>query len=215
MMTEKDDHDHDRARNAERAFRLKKDLYVVGSLERGVTVYNQQVRAHNLVWALWELEQRGERQVGRVAVVGGGITGLTTVAALLALFQSRVSVTMFEQLLDVCPIQQGADGRWLHPRIYDWPMEGSRAPSASLPVLNWSEGRASDVARTVMKEFEKYCEAFAQEKERLLVYLGLRHFQIDAEKCEIAWVATKARRFGAFFALDQPGGESSRFDTIR
>jgi hypothetical protein len=212
MMIEKDD--LDRARNAERAFRIKKDLYVVGSLERGVTVYNQQVRAHNLVWALWELEQRGERHVGRVAVVGGGITGLTTVAALLALFKTRISVSMFEQLLDICPIQQGADGRWLHPRIYDWPIEGSRAPSASLPVLDWSEGRASDVARTLMKEFGRYCEAFAQEEERLFVYLGLRHFQIDAEKCEIAWVATKARRFGAFFSLERPEGGSSQFDTI-
>jgi hypothetical protein len=76
MMTEKDD--LDRARNVERAFRIKKDLYIVGSLERGVTVYNQQVRAHNLVCALWELEQRGERHVGRVAVVGGGITGVCT-----------------------------------------------------------------------------------------------------------------------------------------
>src|SRR5437868_4478233 len=97
MMTEKDD--LDRARNVERAFRIKKDLYVVGSLERGVTVYNQQVRAHNLVWALWELGQRGERPVGGVAVVGGGITGLTSFAAILALFASRMSVCMFAPLL--------------------------------------------------------------------------------------------------------------------
>ena len=48
----------------------------------------------------------------------------------------------------------------------------------------------------------------------LSVYLGLRHFQIDATNRKITWVATKGRRAGAHFQLDEPGGISSEFDTI-
>ena len=39
--------DQERAQEAEAAFRLGPGLYLLGSLERGVTVYSQQVRAHN------------------------------------------------------------------------------------------------------------------------------------------------------------------------
>lgn len=202
-----------RAQEVERTYRVRDGLYLLGSMERGVTVYNQQVRAHNLIWALWELDKSNKRRMGRVAVVGGGISGLTAAACCLALFDESTPITLFERLLDICPIQQGSDARWVHPRIYDWPFEGSRAPSASLPVLNWSEGRASDVARTILREFGEYCEAFAGE-ERLAVYLGLRHFQIDARKKKISWVATRGRRAGAFFQLSEPGGMSAKFDTI-
>jgi hypothetical protein len=135
------------ARDVEATFRVVPGLYVIGSLERGVTIYSQQVRAHNLAWALWDLQNKGDRQIGNVAVVGGGIAGLTMAACLLSLFGSDVAITLFERSWDLCPFQQGADVRWVHPRIYDWPLEGSRAPSASLPVLDWTEGRASDVAR--------------------------------------------------------------------
>lgn len=179
---------YERAKVVEPTFRLQSGLYLIGSLERGVTVYNQQLRAHNLVWALWELSKRNEIKVGRVAVVGGGVAGLTAAACFLSLFEEPVSVTMFEQLWDLCPLQQGADNRWLHPKIYDWPAPGSTAPGASLPVLNWAEGRASDVARTIVREFSEFCETFAQSEERLTVLLGLRHFRINAARKEIDWI---------------------------
>jgi hypothetical protein len=70
-------------------------------------------------------------------------------------------------------------------------MAGS-VPGASLPVLDWSEGRASDVVRTIVKEFGAFAESFAAG-ERLAVYLGLRNFQIDAQTKEIFWVAHKAQ----------------------
>ena len=79
--------DLERARDVEKSYRLQTGLYVIGSLERGATVYNQQTRAHNLVWALWELQQRESQNVGRVAIVGGGIAGLTAAACFLALFK--------------------------------------------------------------------------------------------------------------------------------
>src|ERR1700736_3612393 len=99
--------DIERAQEVERTYRVRDGLYLLGSMERGVTVYSQQVRAHNLIWALWELEENNKRPVGRVAIVGGGISGLTAAACSLALFDKSTSITLFERLLDICPIQQG------------------------------------------------------------------------------------------------------------
>lgn len=209
----------ERAKSVEASFRVQPGLYLVGSLERGLTVYNQQLRAHNLVWSLWELHDHNRRvtdiNISRIAIVGGGITGLTIAACFLSRFED-VLVTVFEQLWDLCPLQQGADNRWLHPRIYEWPASGSRAPGASLPVLNWSEGRASDVARTIVSEFGKFSEKFAgsEEQDRLTVLLGLRHFRINAAKNEIDWVANRAKRFGAFFRSGEAEGDSAIFDII-
>lgn len=197
------------------SFRVAPEIYLIGSLERGVTVYSQQVRAHNLVWALHQLQRNGGGGgLGRVAVVGGGIAGLTVTACLLSLFDHAVTVTLFERLWDLCPIQQGTDTRWLHPRIYDWPRTGSRAPRASLPILDWSEGRASDVARNILKEFGSFANEFAKPNSRLGIRLGLRHFQIDATTKRVSWIAHKGRRAGPFVDVSGTEGHSAVFDTI-
>jgi hypothetical protein len=203
-----------RAAEIAATFRVCDGLYLIGSLERGVTVYSQQVRAHNLAWALWQLSRCGRLKVGQVAIVGGGIAGLTAASCILSRFEQAVTVTVFEQLWDLCPLQQGADHRWLHPRIYDWPGAGSRAPSASLPVLNWSEGRASDVARTIVYEFSRYCERFSGLDDRVKLYIGLRHFQITGSSRKIEWIANNAIRSGGFFHVGTPEGSSSAFDII-
>jgi hypothetical protein len=44
--------DLERACDVEKSYRIQTGLYVIGCLERGATVYSQQTRAHNLVWAL-------------------------------------------------------------------------------------------------------------------------------------------------------------------
>ncbi len=179
-------------------------------MERGVTIYSQQVRAHNLAWAICELQRHGFL---RVAIVGGGIAGLTMTACMLSL-NDQMQVTLFEKFWDLCPFQQGADTRWVHPKIYDWPFAGSRAPSASLPVLNWSEGRASDVARTVLREFGRYVHTFANAEARLSVYLGSRHFQVNAAGCEISWIGHRAVRKDEFFHLGSTEGRNEKFDII-
>lgn len=203
-----------RAEAVEKSFLVHPGLYLIGSLERGLTVYNQQLRAHNLAWALWELNKHNKNEnIHRIAIVGGGVAGLTTAACFLSLFEN-VSITLFEQLWDLCPLQQGSDNRWLHPRIYEWPAPGSRAPGASLPVLNWSEGRASDVARTIVSEFRNFADAFDKRRERLGVLLGLRHFQINAAERRIEWIANKTVRAGAFFHIGEAEGDSGIYDII-
>jgi hypothetical protein len=66
----------------------------------------------------------------------------------------------------------------------------------------------------MVREFSDYCRVFGTPDGRLAVLLGLRHFQIDAERNEIAWVATKAMRAGAFFRLGESQGGTAHFDTI-
>jgi len=202
------------ATEVEATFYVGPGIYLIGCLERGVTLYSQQVRAHNLAWALWQREREGGRQLGRVAIVGGGVAGLTIAACVLCLFNESVTVSLFEQRWDLLPLQQGSDARWLHPKIYSWPEQGSRVPSASLPVLDWSEGRASDVARMILKEFGKYINSFSSP-DRLRVYLGLRNFQISADTKEITWIGYSAKQTEeGFFHLDQPEGGATTFDTI-
>lgn len=200
------------SREIEATYRVSPGLYLIGSLERGVTIYNQQVRAHNLAWVLWK--NGDHRKVSNIAVVGGGIAGLTMAASLLSLFGQRVSISLFEKSWDLCPFQQGADVRWVHPRIYNWPDEGSRAPSASLPVLDWTEGRASDVARRIMSEFSKFADSFARPNGGLSIYLGLQHFQIEPNTRSISWIGYKASRENEFFHLGKPEGTSAQFDAI-
>lgn len=80
--------------------------------------------------------------------------------------------------------------------------------------MNWSEGRASDVARTVLREFGCYAQAFALTEARLTVYLGLRHFQVNAANSEISWIGHKAVRHDEFFHLTKPEGRDEKFDII-
>jgi NAD(P)-binding Rossmann-like domain len=198
----------------EQTYRLCEGLYLLGAMERGLTLYNQQVRAHNLIWSLWELHRHGKRDIGKVAIVGGGAAGLTAAAALLSRLGTAVSVTLFERLWDLCPLQQGSDTRWLHPRIYSWPDRGSRAPAASLPILNWSEGRASDIARILTKGFGEYCDQFATRPGSLVILVGIRNFHVRARALTIDWVGTRTEREGAFFRLGASEGDESAFDTV-
>jgi hypothetical protein len=164
---------------------------------------------------LWELQRRGEIQLGkRVAIVGGGITGLTAAAAFLSRFGEALSLSLFEQRWDLCPFQQGSDHRWLHPKIYDWPTYGSRSPGASLPVLNWSEGRASDVARTIINEFAKFSDSFCKSEDQVSIYLGLKNFHVTAANIEINWTAGRTKHAPSFRAVDREVSDKVRFDTI-
>ncbi len=116
-------------------------LYIVGSFAKSVTVYSQQVRALNLIDAMCGMGKL--RRSSRVAIIGGGIAGLTAAAALV---QMGVSVDVFEKEADVIPLQRNSSKRYLHPRVYDWPLTAIDDQDAQLPVLSWQAGAASAVA---------------------------------------------------------------------
>lgn len=191
------------------SYEVKHGLYLLGGLSSGVTVYSQQVRAHNLASAIGQLEAKGLK-ADQIAVVGAGIAGLTITAGLLSCVESA-RITLFEKRWDLCPLQQGSDTRWIHPRIYDWPRVGSRPPSAGLPLLNWQEGRASDVARTILNRFTDYCDRYAH---RLTVFLGLNHLSISAARREIEWMGRQGNRVGRYFRAGLASGDTRKFDII-
>jgi hypothetical protein len=64
-------------------YRVAKNVFLLGCLSSGVTIHKQQVRAHNLAYAMACLY--GSKASKRIAVIGGGVAGLTFVAALMSL----------------------------------------------------------------------------------------------------------------------------------
>lgn len=174
-------------------------LYVVGTFDTGVTVLSQQVRALNFARAAIESEliqsvptdeQTTTDNRRTVAIIGGGFAGLSVAAGLLKK-RADASITIFEQRDTLLPLQQGSDSRWLHPRIYDWPGEGSDASVAMLPVLNWTAARASDVVVQILAEWKKV--VMEREKEPSTLYCNARHLQIHesvgtSKRLQIEWV---------------------------
>lgn len=213
--------DVESARAVLETYEVVTGVYLLGSLSKGVTVYRQQVRAHNLARALTVPGAVGGCALRDIAVVGGGIGGLTVAAALVAV-DDNVRITLYEKRWDLCPLQQGCDTRWLHPRIYDWPEKGSRLPSSDLRVLGWKEGRASDVSETILREFAKYCAWSAKhsdetdpgENERIRIFLGLSHLRVNAKDSRIEWMGHLSKRYGNHFRPQKPEGDTKKFDAI-
>src|SRR5687768_1769300 len=117
----------------------KPHLYVAGCFENRITLYTQQVRALNLIYALNDEFKKSD---AAVAVIGAGAGGLMAAAA-AGVCGWRVSV--FEINPNPLDLIGPSRLRWLHPHIYDWPREESERAEAGLPFLDWKEGIAGDV----------------------------------------------------------------------
>ncbi len=115
-------------------------VYVLGCLERRVTIYSQQVRALNLAATL--VASKRVKKGQSVIVVGAGVAGLTCAAGLHKL---GIDVTVLEKRSSVLSLFQGKANRWLHPGVYDWPLESWDRGRAGIPLLDWSQGLVSDV----------------------------------------------------------------------
>ena len=116
--------------------------FILGTFERGVTFYRQQIRALlNLIYALVEAKSPDGKRIipsnSRIAVVGGGAFGVTAAAAAA---YAKFKTTLFERQQFLLPLQRGCTSRWLHPRFYDWPHPSSESRLARLPILNWAAG---------------------------------------------------------------------------
>tara|TARA_R110002049_G_scaffold196574_1_gene365763 strand:- start:899 stop:3178 length:2280 start_codon:yes stop_codon:yes gene_type:complete len=140
-----------------------------------ITVQRQQIRALNLVHAIcktWSesppLQKMPNKENAKIAVIGGGIAGVTATAGLLT---KGFEVHLFEQRAELCHLQSGCETRWLHPHIYDWPAPNSDFSDARLPILNWSAGTAGQVTRYVLKQFRKLLNKSESVKSRYNQYL--------------------------------------------
>src|ERR1041384_1350290 len=148
-------------------------LYLLGSLNRHITVHSQQCRAINLIHAL--REHGGGLDGKELAVVGAGFAGLT--AAAYALEMTTASVTLFDASPRPLWLQDHCANRWLHPGIYDWPYPGALEPCTSLPVLNWRAAAAFDVAAQIRTEWER----IAATKRLLQLRLNTKVKAVEAD----------------------------------
>lgn len=125
-------------------------LYVLGSYDKRITFYSQQVRALSLAHAL---HTDGYLKANkRTAVIGGGAAGITVAAAVALITDSEV--TLFERNHEVLPLQSATRRRNLDPHIFDWPEWDTDDPLADLPILDWTAGPAQDVRANVAFDFE-------------------------------------------------------------
>lgn len=201
-------------------------LMLLGTYEKGVTVYAQQVRALNLAYGLVDgdfFPKPSERtKPYRIAIVGGGFAGLTFAAAMIAK-GVEAKLDVFEKRDTLLPLQHGSDGRWLHPRIYDWPTLGSTSQVAMLPLLNWTAGRASDVVVQVLSEWKRVATPWdlddTTKSPSLRVFCNARHLQIEemtgSGQLRIEWVGERRAADGT---LDSdhatPRGDSADYDLV-
>lgn len=122
-------------------------LYFIGTFDRRITFFSQQVRALRLADAL---EQSGILQPGhRVGVVGAGAAGMTIAVAIALLGND---VTLYDPAAKVLQLQSDSP-RLLHPHIYEWPRLGSLSDHAGLPILTWSAGKGDAVCAALQASF--------------------------------------------------------------
>ncbi|MFG1267618.1 ABC-three component system protein [Xanthobacter sp. DSM 14520] len=125
-------------------------LYFLGTFERRITFYSQQVRAFRLIRALHE---RGVLKGNdAIAVVGAGAAGVTSALALGLL---GYDVSLYDPAVEVLQLQS-ASPRLLHPRIYEWPKLGSLEKSAGLPFLDWRLATGKPIVEQLAAEFHSY-----------------------------------------------------------
>jgi Pyridine nucleotide-disulphide oxidoreductase len=171
-------------------------VYLLGCLDRRVTLYSQQTRALNLVHAL---SVTGRLTTGaRIAVIGGGVAGLTAAAGAAL---KGYHVTLLERERRLLHLLAGCDKRWLHPRIYDWPAPDSlRDDTEDLGVLTWSADAASRVAEQILAGWES---VKARAGDRIREITGVRRVGLkpgSGSTRKITW--------------EEPGLQSGTFDAV-
>lgn len=170
-----------------------KNVFVLGCYSKAVTIYSQQIRALNLIDAL--VKEGRLTSASTVAVIGGGIGGLTAAAG--AAIRGACKVTVFERSPITMPIQRQSHLRFVHPRVYEWPWLPLGNDQADLPVLDWT----ADSAAKVVGQIEDAWEAL-----RALPHIGSRLGQVKTRSGELA-----LKRATTELTID---GTSHRFDLV-
>lgn len=126
--------------------------YVLGCFGNQVTFFRQQCRAFNLIWALFST---GRLQAGNsVAVIGGGLAGMTTAAAAMS---KGCKVTLFEKTGQLMGLQRDNRTRYIHSGLNDWPeVSLDETIATDLPFLNWYASDSAIVFREVLHEWESF-----------------------------------------------------------
>jgi hypothetical protein len=130
-------------------------VYFVGPFGGRVSFASQQRRVLNLIWALTRKKILPERGA-RVAVIGGGIAGVTAAAALLC---RSCDVHLYEREGEVLTLQSLAHHRTVHPSINFWPEEALNW-TTEFPFLDWYADNAVRVAKVIERDWKGFEDAY-------------------------------------------------------
>jgi hypothetical protein len=123
-------------------------VFMLGQFCKRITLRAQQVRALNLAAALKTLLTPRSR----IAIIGGGVGGLTCLSGLLE-WTEVGKVDLYERSDSLLPLQRHCKTRYLHPFASDWPSAVRMCNDAQLPLLSWRAGFSDEVARQIEKEW--------------------------------------------------------------
>lgn len=135
----------------------KPGFYFIGPFSRRVSFASQQYRAIDLVNALEAKKKLTDPSTGRrrsVAVIGGGIAGLTAAAMLNGY---GCSVEIFERSENMLHLQQAARHRLIHPTINRWPGRPLKY-GTKFGFLDWCAGTADQVIAMLRSDWEQHPE---------------------------------------------------------
>jgi cation diffusion facilitator CzcD-associated flavoprotein CzcO len=123
------------------------NIYQLGCTASTLNVSAQQQRAFNLVWAL---QTRDGLENKHVAIIGGGIAGITAATAAAA---AGAFVWLYEKKGSLMHLQAGNQTRFLHPSIALWPKRSFGYPLTSMPFLNWRAETAGNVVAQLLRQW--------------------------------------------------------------
>lgn len=129
-------------------------VYSIGPFGSRVSFASQQRRALNSVWALVESGKIQESH--SVAVLGGGIAGVTIATALAA---RKCFVHLYEKESRVLTLQQDTNHRLVHPTVNFWP-EMPLSGTTTFPFLDWHADICSRIVEDLHGEWREHFERY-------------------------------------------------------
>lgn len=145
-------------------------VFSVGPYGNRVAFAYQQARAFALAagFRAW-FDARSGKEADKVdrddisiAILGGGVAGITLMAALHCLGFTRLK--LFERKSSVLMDQAYASHRLVHPSYNTWPFANEHASTTRFPFLNWFAGPCDKVVAALRREWqEDWAGRFAED----------------------------------------------------
>lgn len=164
-----------------KVFNISDRRYLVGVFQEGVTVYKQQVRSLNILYAL--IESNKLKKGDTIGIIGGGVAGLTIASAAL---RSGLKVKIMEQKQIYLHVQYGCETRKIHPNIYEWPSKESLFTYADIPVLSWKYDTAANVSKQLFSGFSKIAQEF-KDNIKEIKSCTIKNIVETADHVEVDW----------------------------